>query len=181
MKRFKIIFWALLLPPFYCCQAQKQIISFPYIRDADINQNKMIGMNYPPVDYYVLDGLYIFDTKKIPQNLVIERVLRIKDSVELKQMGIIENKKAYAFYISEMNSTYENIYKKVDIPVGLYNMKIPLIINDRLIFPKDYSIVEKLNIELITDVIFLSKDSPLLKQYKSIVFGAIKIRIEDKK
>lgn len=175
---FLIVF--LFVGYIFQCQAQRKKVSFSLDEPINGNYYKNFDMDYPKTDFYVLDGINVKNKKQIPKHLEIIHTLKIKDSVELKKMKILFYYKSYTFYTSVASHFYEKMHESVReaIPESLRDMKMPLIINGQLVLPKDYSILEKIEYKSIRNIDFIPKNSPLLKNNNSIVYGAISVQIE---
>ena len=134
-----------------------------------------------PTDFYVLDGVRMESNKSFPNNIEITQVLRIKDPDALRQMGVIQTDRSFTFYNTESNYIYVGLFEKVkpQVPLALWGMKLPFLLNKKLILSHDFTELSKIDHRRIEKIVFLPKSSPAIKANTSIVYGAIQLQMRD--
>ena len=113
---------------------------------------------------------------RIPQNLIIDRTWKVKDSVLLKELGIINFNESFTFYSSIVTSFHIFIYNKVNISNNLKKLNPPIRVNGLLITPENYSnllLKDTVNIKSINFI-----PSKKLVEFYNLPIGIIDIQLK---
>ncbi|GAB3172771.1 hypothetical protein [Telluribacter humicola] len=133
-------------------------------------------------DFVVLDGLLMDKKSPLPDNLTILRMQKVKDAQELKELGVKEFSESYTFYHSNPSRFYEYVYRWARnnrvVPFSHWDVRLPLIINNKLLTPTDYSSLSDSDTTRIRAIEFVPITSAGPKGYPTIVYGAFKVEVK---
>lgn len=123
----------------------------------------------------ILDGFQLAKDYKIPLGIKINSGWELNDSVKLRELKLPYKSKPYLILNTMATSIRQFIYTKADIGHELLGMNIPIILNNRLITPDKYSMLEKLKSNQIYKIKFIKSVPSRYKKEYEMPWGAIEV------
>lgn len=173
MKKLAIVVCILLngLP----CFSQSAITTDKNVLPAYYVPGQKIDFFNANSPYFIriLDGLQLKKNDTIPANINVSFLERLSDSVAFRKLGLPASGKPYMIFNTHVTTLRQYIYSKAGIGQRVRNL--PVILNDTLITPEQYSQLDNLDSSRILTVQFLKVVPDRYSRQFQMPLGAIKV------